>query len=441
MTRRSLGRLELAGLALRVGRGWVLPPLATPCADGDELATASIALLDALGNRPGRLLAVPRALLRHAAGELTRGGLAALVACAVRCCWLRKERGRDGWRPDFAGRVCGVRVAAAMGVCERTFRDGRLRLESAGLLGRCQRSPAWADARWGRRLVVAPACPAAGRGRRDGPACALLTGPAADSRAPSAAPDLTNTPAKRDVKHQDGAPHQVPGGRETADRTTATAAVGASRDGSSGGKAAGRPSTRRRADGITRDDLTDPDRLRQLYRRLLDGGEVQPGDAARVRFAGATARAAECGGNPGGLLRWLLREMNCGRRLDWITQAQEDAGLRRMAGRPDNPPRRGDDGRDTGLPDHTSPPARPATIAPPVAALPTVPSAAGRQGGWPERTDAETLAWAQGWALIRHTESAAVLRKRCGWDDVRIAATLAAATTTASVLVASPAGG
>ena len=420
----------------------MLPPPATPCADDDELATASVALLDALGNRPGRLLAVPRTLLRRAAGELTRGGLAVLVACAVRCCWLRKERGRDGWRPDFAGRVCGVRVAAAMGVCERTFRDGRLRLESAGLLGRCHKSPAWADARWGRRLVVAPGCPAAGRGRRDGPGCALLTGPAADSRAPSAAPDLTNTPAKRDVKHQDGAPRQVPGEPEQADPTIPAATVGASRGGSSGGKAAGRPVTHRRADGITRDDLTDPDRLRRLYRRLLDGGEVQPGDAARVRFAGATARAAECGGNPGGLLRWLLREMNAGRRLDWITQAQEDAGLRRMAGRPDKPPRRGGDECGTRLPDQASRRARPATSAPSVAAQPAVPSAAaGRQGGWPERTDAETLAWAQGWALIRHTDPAAVLRKRCGWDDVRIAATLAAAMATASVFVASPAGG
>ena len=151
MARRSLTRLERAGLARRAGRGWAVPAAQVP---GDPLTVAGERLLIELGNRPGRLLPVPRAALRHAAGGLTRGSLAALVACLVRCCWLRRG---DGWDADFAGRVCGSRAAAAMGVSERAFRGGLGRLKAAGAAGPMPRL-----AGLGRRAVG----PAAGRGTR-----------------------------------------------------------------------------------------------------------------------------------------------------------------------------------------------------------------------------------------------------------------------------------
>ena len=49
------------------------------------------------------------------------------------------------------------------------------------------------------------------------------------------------------------------------------------------------------------------------------------------------------------------------------------------------------------------------------------------------RDDAELLEWAKGWAIIRATDPAAVLRERCGWDERRIVLALAATASSAGV--------
>ena len=517
-----LRRLARAGLARGSGGRWRADVSVAP---GGPLDAAGWGLLPALGVSPHRRIPVPLDLLRAGARSLTRGELAAIVACCLRCCWLRRTGERPGgsgggvgpggrrgsWDVDRGGRVLSGAAAAALGTCERTLRAGRRKLEAAGVV-RVVPTPQRTVNRHGLRLVVGgerrgrggpgtgPAAPAdeigagreaaGGSGESAASICATcggcFTGPSRPDARRFAGPDQTNCSARRSSEDQVRAAGVGPdrrdrppadparpahdrhrlgvGGRMS--RSSEAAEPRPERRGDHQGERDGRAcaptdragrATRRRggphgpgrpagwvlvADDsagprrpvgpIAPADLSDPGRLLDLRDRLIAAGELSPSESDRVNFAGAAARALARGRNPGGMLRWIVRN----RRWDHVTQADEDAGLRRLRAAADGGEGDREDARTGG--GATPPPtARPRVASPvgtsrtdvPRRAAPRPPVDPPTAATDPAGGDAVTLAWAEGLALMgRGVDAADVLRRRRGWSDGRIAAAVASSS-------------
>ena len=100
-------------------------------------------------------------------------------------------------------------------------------------------------------------------------------------------------------------------------------ASGVCRKDGGGGGASGRPPSLR---DVQRHDLRDTERLLELHGQAVEAGFDVRGESGRMDFLALANRALCRGQNPGGLLRWLLAN----RKLEFITQADEDAAAARL---------------------------------------------------------------------------------------------------------------
>jgi hypothetical protein len=74
------------------------------------------------------------------------------------------------------------------------------------------------------------------------------------------------------------------------------------------------------------EDLLSDAGLQELYRQACAQGLAENGEAGLADFFALANRAVTRGHRPGALFMWLLK----GRRLDFITQADEEAAWRRV---------------------------------------------------------------------------------------------------------------
>lgn len=353
----SLRRLRRLGLLQACSKRGITFAKTPDDLHHDDLG-ALRAMLAALPS-PGRVIPVPRRVLRRLAGGLSKARTAVVLAHLIRCLFYRKGRGINP-----TGCCKASWVARAFGVTERSVHDARRYLiETFGWLvpGECSqrvlnRDGLWVSVNldWGGGLEPSPrgeardedengrdgvqtiptiepmpsqpaSSPAeqgaSGEGEpgRGGQAPALakigFSPPPADSAGHFSAPRENKKPL-RDLKHQ------KPASRPPARGGPAGVCTGnVSEKGPEQG-----PEKPPILSDISASDLRDVERLLSLFEQAIARGHLGASEADRLKFVAGAVHAQAVGSEPCRLFAWLIRSG----RWEVITQADEDEARARL---------------------------------------------------------------------------------------------------------------
>ncbi len=248
----------------------------------------------------GRLVPIPRRLLRLLCEPHSKAFIATVLGHVLRCLFYRRG-------VIISGGYCKAsELAEAFGISERAVRDNRQLLLARGLVTAFD-----ADQRRLNRLGL-PARFNLSSAEHDAPVRpAGRTSPAPRSPCTgtlAAGPVEHKNPSIRKINNQNPAKHAWPdrGGREG--RTL---------------------SDEPRLQKIRPEDLTDTARLLRLHEKAVAAGAHPPGEGGRLCFVAMAEHALSCGtDNPPGLFAWLVKHQRAG----YPTLGDEDAARRRLRG-------------------------------------------------------------------------------------------------------------
>ena len=288
--RGALRRLEKVGL-LRWGRGGVAFAISPEQLQVDDLSKFWL-MLDGITNR-ARKVPVPRRSLRLLAGG-ARSSVAAAMLGHLLCCVYYRSRSCTS-----EGACKASWIARVFAIDERKVKEARAHLRAIGWL-RSVSKPQWYLNRYGARVEVNLAW------EQDG---------SRFSTAESAPP--------REVFATESAPPD-------SHRKLPTELDQHQKPAHAGGPAAGvckeqlgKPQLR----DVKLEDLRDTSRLLVLFEQAQARKLVDTSERTRLNFVAAAEHALAIGARkPPALFAWLLREQ----RFDFITQADEDAAVRRL---------------------------------------------------------------------------------------------------------------
>lgn len=225
----------------------------------------------------GRLIPVPRPVLRHLCRATGRAYLATALGHLLRCLFYRTGECRSG------GWCKSSWVADTFGVALRAVKDARQKLVRLGILLLAHADQLRLN-RFGKPVLVSLEW-----GSRSAPR-------KAESTTESAPPREHKKLSSRRSEHQKPARAADPAGARTRVKEPDL-------------------------NNITVEDLKDPWRLAALFKQARLRGWVRKTEAEILGFFAAAAHALRVGTqNPAGLFRWLLAE----RRWSMVSNADED---------------------------------------------------------------------------------------------------------------------
>ncbi len=253
----------------------------------DELAEA----IAGLENRERRV-PVPRRILRRMCQTARPSVTGTMLALLLRCAYVRK----GAW--SGRGRCSSSWAATTFGLDERSVKSARGLLGHDGIIAREPNDPLWASNRWGAAILLHP------EQVKDVPPLDSPARAAKTERSPRESVSTTEPPPpmKTGISVRDGSRDQnsasapkAPGNdgvRMRTERGTGRANVLKLEPLERDAKAVTAPTPRKPAlRHVEPEDLHDPQRLDALWRDAVASGLVQGGEASRLRFFGAAARA------------------------------------------------------------------------------------------------------------------------------------------------------
>jgi hypothetical protein len=252
---------------------------------------------------PARAVPVPRRVLRMLAGRAGRGLVATTLAHVLRCMRFLRDRGCVTvglCRPRWVADVFGVSLAAV--------KDARAQLETEGMLLR-EETALWVRRRWGSRVTLNPTwciaetATASVTEPKSGPSV-----PVSDPKSGLSDSELEPSSTYRNQKPALGGPDGFSGRQRKPQE----------------------PSLYR----VEPEDLRNVGRLERLYRQAVERKLAEGSESGFYDFAALAERARRVGRNPGAVFVTLLRE----KRWAFITNADEDAALRRVKAHRDPQP-------------------------------------------------------------------------------------------------------
>jgi hypothetical protein len=305
-------RVEVAGLLGRMSPGKVRDALTelrrvglVRLSDG-ELAFGKPCISSAAEERtrhvlaefknPDRAVPVPRRVLRLLAKRSGRGFVATTLGHVLRC--NRFVRGRG----CVTSGLCHPRwIADLFGVSLAAVKAARAELEREGVLLRDD-TPLWVRRRYGSRVEVNPVW-----GTLPEETSQELPPPKSSSSAPQVPPKSGLSESELEpsstYKHQKPATRRPPG-------------------------IFGKPPNPQEPNlrNVIEADLRDVGRLEKLFREAARRGVVPETESGFYDFVALAERAKRVGRNPCALFAKLVRAG----RFDFVTNADEDAALRRV---------------------------------------------------------------------------------------------------------------
>lgn len=267
-----------------------------------------------------RVIPVPRRTLRALAAGFSHAVTAYVLALLLRSVfWHRRDSGGGEYRVD--GRTKLSWVAEVFGVSRRALTDARQRLVELGWL-EPQGTAQWALNKWGTHDIVnvhwAPGAEGVASKPEKEEARAVGEGRGAGE---SASPLLNRSllsSRESETRKLGGSPQSPSGVSITEGR----------RKGRLRGKVASKKAKRAGPDlrDVQPEDLRDTEALLELYQQAIKAGLLRDCSGSRLDFFAFAERARARGSNPGALFSWLLRH----KRLEFVTQADEDAASARL---------------------------------------------------------------------------------------------------------------
>lgn len=304
-------------------------------------ATGFWELFEQIPNRR-RPIPVPRRTLRAmAGGELSKAVLAVMCALLIRSLHWHVEQ--NDFRVD--GRTKLSYISETFGISRRAVTDAWSELIAMGWLEPLACSQVELN-RWGRRAQInvdwdpraeksdqASSVGEGGRAsggsdpdNRRASSAGESASPAAQNPGRSASPYINQTLLLK--KNLKTTRNPIRGQRPRPDRSGVS-----DRNQPVGRRQGGSKSAEPNLHDVQGRDLEDNQRLLGLYRQAIGLGLATDSEAGQVTFFCLAQRACDCGERPGALFAWLLRE----HKIDFITQANEEAALRRLRELRDGP--------------------------------------------------------------------------------------------------------
>lgn len=261
-----------------------------------------------------RTVPVPRRTLRALAAGFSMAVTGVLIAMMIRSLHWHKREGE--FRVD--GRTKGSWIAEVFGLSRRAVTDARSHLIELGWIEPLETTQSLLN-RYGNhdKINVSWSPKTAKEPAND---ALEIASPDQDFSTGSATPLETENLSsnEEDLKNRKLGPNAVPGPPMLGGRGKNEPGVGMP----SKTQPAGKPILR----SIGAGHLSDTGSLLSLHEQAIAAGLSDDSEASRIAFIALAERARSRGTKPEALFTWLLRN----RKFEFITQADEDAAMRRL---------------------------------------------------------------------------------------------------------------